>query len=654
MAGRKRPATPPAARSRRRISRGLVVSCAVGLGGIAALAGLWRQGAPEVGRDSLLLITLDTTRADRLGCYGYAKARTPHLDRLAAEGARFDRAVASAPLTLPSHVSIFTGQYPFRHGVRDNGTFYFDGGAPTLTGLLKDRGYRTAAFVSAFVLDRRYGLARGFDDYDDRVEGFGHVVRVTAERRGDRTVAALKAWLEGYAPGRTAPFFLWLHLYDPHDPYEAPAPHAAAFADAPYDGEIAFTDSLVGDVRATLERLGLHKRTLVAVVGDHGEDLGDHGEGTHGLFVYDATLRVPLILWRPDLVPRGRVVGDLVRTVDLAPTLLALLAAPSLGPVDGRSLLDALAGKSLVPAPAYAETLYPQLDLNWAPLRSVRDERFKFIEAPRPELFDLATDPGESTNLHSDQPQRSQALVLELRRLTGGGEGGMSRASLDKDAAERLAALGYVGGDAAGAAAADPGRDPKDMLPVYRKWRAAAEAVSEGRPQEAERAYREILAEDRDNVQALLGLGNALSAADKVDSAIEIYKRFVALVPASALGHQSLAICHAKKKDYDGALRETQAALLLDPRFTDARLMRAEIFRERGARERARAEMKAALEVDPRNPAVRVQQARHLAHDKRLGEARGELLSVLRDFPDLPQAKAELQKLQARGLAAPP
>jgi arylsulfatase A-like enzyme/Flp pilus assembly protein TadD len=629
------------------------VVTALALAGIAAWFGVSRHAAPDVGRDSLLLITLDTTRADRLGCYGYAKARTPHLDRLAAEGARFDRAVAQVPLTLPSHVSIFTGLYPFRHGVRDNGTFHFDGSAPTLAGALRDRGYRTAAFVSAFVLDRRYGLARGFDDYDDRMEGFGHVMRVTAERRGDKTVAALKAWLEAYAPGRTAPFFVWLHLYDPHDPYEPPAPHAAAFPDAAYDGEIAFTDSLVGEVGGALDRLGLHKRTLVAVVGDHGEDLGDHGEDTHGLFVYDATLRVPLILWRLGLVPEGRVVRDLVRTVDLAPTLLALLAAPSLGPVDGRSLLDALAGKPLAPAPAYAESLYPQLDLNWAPLRSIRDERFKLIDAPRPELYDLASDTAEKTNLHPDQPQRAQALLLELQRLTGGGPGNMSRARLDKDAAERVAALGYVGGIDAGPSHAHAGRDPKEMLPIYRKWRASADALAEGRSDEAVRAFREILAEDPDNVQALFGLGNAQSAAGEVDSAMRTYQRFLALVPRSAQGHHSIAMCHAKKKDYDGALRETEAALALDPRFTDARLMRAEIFRERGDRERARAEMKAALDVDPRNPAVRIQQARHLAHDKRLGEAEGELLSVLRDFPDLPQAKAELQRLQARPLSVP-
>jgi arylsulfatase A-like enzyme/Tfp pilus assembly protein PilF len=604
------------------------------------------RGRP-LGRDSLLLITLDTTRADHLGAYGYAKARTPQLDRLFAEGARFERALTAAPLTLPAHASIFTGRYPFHHGVRDNGTFFLAADAPTLATALKAAGYRTAAFVSAFVLDRRFGLARGFDLYDDRMEGFGHVMRVTAERRGDRTVAGLKAWLESYAPARTEPFFLWLHLYDPHDPYDPPAPYAAAFNDRPYDGEIAYVDSLVGDVRATLERLGLARDTVVAIAGDHGEDLGEHGEETHGLFLYDATLRVPLALWRPGRVSPA-VVKDLARTVDLAPTLLELLGQPPLPQTDGRSLLELLRGGRQPPAPAYAETLYPELDFNWSALRCVSDERYKLIEAPRPELYDLQSDPGERADVGTAQPQRAEALRQALGRLGASGPGAMSRAAPDRDASERLAALGYV---AAGSGAAAPGsshRDPKDMAAVYRRWRGASSALTAGHHEEAARGFTAILAEDPENVQALFGLGNALASTAQVDGAIDAFRRFLKLVPGSAQGHQSLAICFTKKKDYDAAMRETEAALLVDARFTDARLMRAEILRERGDREGARAEMKAALAVDPENPAVRIQQARHLAHDGKLGDAESLLYGVLKDYPGLPQAQSELTRVQAR------
>ena len=255
--------------------------------------------APPVVRDNILLVTLDTTRADRLGSYGYARARTRYLDRLAAEGVRFDAAFSPAPITLPAHASILTGLYPFEHGVRNNGNFYLDDRFETLATILSTQGYRTAGFVSSFVLDRRYGLARGFETYDDRMAGpQAQVVNLEAERRGDRTSAALNAWLEAHGRGG-APFFAWLHLYDPHEPYRAPQPFGSAFADSPYDGEIAFVDAIVASVLDKLAELGLRDRTIIAIVGDHGESLGDHGEETHSMFVYDAAVRVPLLLWRP-------------------------------------------------------------------------------------------------------------------------------------------------------------------------------------------------------------------------------------------------------------------------------------------------------------------------------------------------------------------
>lgn len=253
-----------------------------------------------------MLITLDTTRADRLGAYGYRLAGTPRLDRLAADGVLFERAVA-APITLPAHASLLTGSYPFTHGVRNNGDFSLSDTVPTLATTLHDRGYRTAAFVSAFVLDRRYGLARGFDVYDDHVP---------LERRGDRTAAAAAQWLSEHAGG-PAPVFLWLHLYDAHDPYDPPTPFRAAFAARPYDGEIAFDDAAIGSVLDRLDRLGRRSSTIVAVVGDHGESLGEHGEDTHAVFVYESALRVPMIVAWPGQLPAGRRVPGLVRAIDL-------------------------------------------------------------------------------------------------------------------------------------------------------------------------------------------------------------------------------------------------------------------------------------------------------------------------------------------------
>ena len=294
-------------------------------------------------RESLLLVTLDTTRADRLGAYGYAAARTPHLDRLAREGVRFDQALSPVPITLPSHVSLFTAVHPPVHGIRNNGR-RFGEALPTLATALRARGHRTAAFVSAFVLDERFGLNRGFETYDDEMETGGpEREAIDAERRGDRTAAALVRWLEGQS--NAAPFFAWLHLYDPHDPYLPPAPFDKEFASSPYDGEIALTDQAVGSALDALARTGLADRTLVAVVGDHGESLGEHGEDTHGMFVYEAAIRVPLVLWGPGVVGPGRVVPTPVRTIDLAPTLLALLGAPPLPKAEGQSLVPLLEGR---------------------------------------------------------------------------------------------------------------------------------------------------------------------------------------------------------------------------------------------------------------------------------------------------------------------
>jgi arylsulfatase A-like enzyme len=314
----------------------VIVGLAFVLSRIPGLRRSLRGPAPPAGPPlSLLLITLDTTRADRLGCYGYARARTRHLDQLAAEGVRFEWAFSPAPITLPAHASILTGLYPFAHGVRNNGNFYLSDKFETLTTVLQRCGYRTGAFISSFILDRRYGLARGFEAYDDRMEGEGpQILNLEAERRGDRTALALDRWLEQHAQQPAAPFFAWLHLYDPHEPYHAPPPFGPAFADSPYDGEIAFDDAIVASVLDKLGQLGLRDRTLVAIIGDHGESLGDHGEETHSMFLRRAI--VCRSSRRPGLLQA--VVRQPVRATDLASTVLELLGAPS-RPTTGRASL---------------------------------------------------------------------------------------------------------------------------------------------------------------------------------------------------------------------------------------------------------------------------------------------------------------------------
>jgi arylsulfatase A-like enzyme len=467
----------------RRLKAPAVLLLGLAIAAATAAVLLWRSGrfaeraASGKGR-SVLLVTLDTTRADRLGCYGHPGARTPVLDRLASEGVRFENAFADAPITLPSHASVLTALFPFEHGVRNNGNFRLSERFPTLATVLRDRGYRTGAFLSSFVLDRRYGLARGFETYDDRMDAAPESAPTPeAERRGDRTVLALGGWLEGRAADG-APFFAWLHLYDPHEPYRPPPPFRETIAD-PYDGEIAFADAALGQALDKLGTLGLRDKTVVAVVADHGESLGDHGEETHSMFVYDSVIRVPLVFWGPGLLPAGRTVGTPVRTIDVAPTLLDLVEAPSLASPHARSLRSLIQGRSAAPPPAvYAETYVPQLYMNGAPLRAVRDERYKLIDAPRPELYDLARDPGESQDRYRDEPKIAAALRSELDRLTGGSPGAMSTGPVDAEAAEKLRALGYVGAGSEPLRTPSAGlKDPKDLVAVFNRLRRADEAV---------------------------------------------------------------------------------------------------------------------------------------------------------------------------------
>ena len=551
---------------------------ALALAAVVALGfGCGRLGGarPSGSGLNLLLVTLDTTRADRLGCYGHRAARTPRLDRLAAEGVRFETALADAPITLPSHASIFTGLHPFEHGVRNNGNFSLPDRFPTLATVLRERGYRTAAFVSSFILDRRYGLARGFEVYDDRMSEEGRAESAPeAERRGDLTAGALGRWLAARAAGpNEPPFFAWLHLYDPHEPYRPPSPFREQFAADPYDGEIAFADATVGTVLDALDARGLLARTLVAVVADHGESLGEHGEETHSMFLYESTLRVPLILWRPGVLPSGRVVRAPVRTVDLAPTLLDVLGAPALGAPHARSLRAVVdGGAGGAPVAAYAETYVPRLYMGGAALRMLRDDRYKLIAAPRPELYDLAADPGETRNRFAEEPRIAGALQRGLEELLSGAGDAMSVVAVDSEAAEKLNALGYVG---AGAEApsldrAGEGKDPKDLIAVFNRLRRANDALRDRRFGEALPILDAALAEDPQNAFARMLRGNARLGLGQYGPALGEFRAYLALAPRSAQAHQWLAVCHLKLGDRPRARAAFERALALQPGYDDA------------------------------------------------------------------------------------
>ena len=478
----------------------MLIACAL-LGAAVVLYLSARQAATPASLErhpNVLLITLDTLRADHLGCYGDAAAITPTLDALAARGVRFATAVAHVPLTAPSHASILTSRTPLGHGMRDNGSYVLPTGVRSVAEDFSEAGYRTAAFVSGFPLTRRFGLDRGFETYDDHLPR-GSDPRRTAyvERTADRTTDAAAQWLDGLrsvAKPTPAPFFLWVHYFDAHAPYEPPAAFMARAA-SPYDGEIAFVDSELARLLTHLDAATGSAPYLLLVTSDHGESLGEHGEDTHGIFLYDATLRVPFIL-AGNGVPKGQVAETVARGIDVAPTLLdfAGLHAKDANAMEGRSLRPAALGERLPDAPAYAESLHSQLQYGFAPLHAWRSARFKLIEAPRPELYDLKADARETHDRASEEASRLDAMRRELRNVMATTTPVAAHA-IDAETAARLDALGYLGGG--GRNAPTPtGRDPKDGIGLVTRLGRNGMSLARSEPQKAIRELTALLAED--------------------------------------------------------------------------------------------------------------------------------------------------------------
>ena len=560
--------------------------------GLLAL-GCTRGPATSPVRPSVLLVTIDTLRADHVGCYGHPGLTTPVLDGLASRGVRFGTAVAHVPLTAPSHASILTGRSPLGHGLRDNGGFALPDGAKSLAEDFRGSGYRTAAFVSGFPLDRRFGFDRGFETYDDHLPR-GNDPRRTpyVERTADRTTEAVLKWLDATLAG-AAPFFLWVHYYDPHAPYEPPAELLARFPSSPYDGEIAFVDAQLGRLLRRLDELS--RPPLVLVTADHGEGLGEHGEETHGLFVYDATLRVPWIMAGPGL-PSGRVASVVARGIDVAPTLLDYAGLPARPDIEGRSLRAAADGTDQGDAPAYAESLFPQLQYGWAPLHAWRTARFKFIEAPRPELYDLGADGAETRNRAREEPGRVDEMRRHLRAAMSTSTPSAAK-EMDAETAERLGALGYLGGGNAPATGAAL-RDPKDGVQlVARLGRGMATARTE--PAVAIRELTAVLDEDPKMLVARRTRAVAYAAAGQHAAAIADLHRL------EKEGHLSAEDSIVLGDNLRFAGRSGEAIRVLErtagdnPKFAQAELSLAEVFIKDGRRADAAAAYQRVLGLVP-------------------------------------------------------
>jgi choline-sulfatase len=528
---------------------------------------------------SVLLITIDTLRADRLGAYGDTKARTPVLDQVARQGVVFDRAYTPAPITLPAHASIMTGLVPPAHGVRGNGSFALGSTVPTLAEAMKASGRNTAAFVGGFPLAKRFGLGRGFDVYDDAMAKASSVNYDFAERRAAEVVASASRFLEG----QRGPVFVWVHLFDPHAPYDPPP---AFRTDDPYRDEIAATDAALSRLFAAWD--ARPEPDMVVVTSDHGEAFGEHGEWSHSLFVYDTTLHVPLVIRGPGFPP-GAHARVSVSLTDIAATILeGGSVSPTLPGLTVRAALSVDARDR----PLYAETLAPSLDFGWSDLRSWRDGGYKWIRAPRPELYAMETDPGEATNRAAVDPNRGRAFEGAMAKaLLTWGERSTSRAS-ETETSERLRSLGYVqgpGGKGSGA-------DPKDRVEVARKIAAATGPFADWA--DAARSYRGLLASDPLNPLLNLRLADALLRSGKPALSLPYFARVVASGPRSADAHVGYATALAQLNRLPEARRVLEQALGVDPGHGQVHYNLGEIARVEGRLGDARLAFEKAL-ADP-------------------------------------------------------
>ena len=607
-----------------------------------------RKQAP---RWNVVLITFDTTRADHLGCYGNAVARTPAVDRLAAQGVLFENAYSSVPLTAPSHATLLTGRFPMAHGVRDNGLFVLGAEQLTLAEILKERGYRTGAAVGGFPLLARYGLNQGFDFYDDRLTPTydsplaGPSPRrhefEFEERRAARVNEAVFDWLAG---GRGEPFFLWVHYYDPHRPHDPPVPYDQLFADRPYDGEIAYADESLGTLLARLGRDGVLDRTLVVLTADHGEGLGEHRELSHSYLLYDSTLHVPLVMRGPGLATGRRVTGR-VRLADVAPTVLDALDIPVPPEMQGRSL-EPLLGTSppaAVERTHYAETLSPRLGQNWGELRALYEGRWKYVHGPKPELFDLAADPRELRNLVLAQPGQAatmrEALSTFLQRNSP--PGGSRMSPVDDETRARLQALGYL---AAGAGQGQEIREelrsdgiaPQDRADDVSRVATARGLMSQGNYWGARDIVVRLLADVRDDPYYLELLALADLNLGQADKALESVEKMLALGAGSNRSAErmlgQIGIMKYRLGDRAAGLGLIRRSLELEPTAESYYLV-ASLEGEQGRRDEERALLEKALSLDPKYAPARLDRAVRLAQEGRTDEARSEMERVLSEQP---------------------
>ena len=606
----------------------------------------------KVSHPRVFLITIDTLRADHVHCYGYEGIRTPSLDQLAEQGIRFTQAFTPSPITNSSHTSIMTGLLPSSHGVSDFGvplaTKY-----PTLAELLTKGGYRSAAFIGAVILDSKNlapGLDRGFEFYDNFPE---HTTTKSRwgriERRGMEVKQHAESWLNTHPDGTQ---FVWLHFYDPHDPYEPPPPYSEIYKDRLYDGEIAYADSALGKFLGYLKKQGWYEGAMIVVVGDHGEGLGEHHEDTHGIFLYDSTTHVPLIVKLPNEREAGRTVEGQVRTTDIMPTILSMVGLAAPANLDGDSLEAFFSGGETAPRTVFGETEYP-LRFGWAPLRSIRKEGFKFIEAPKPELYELRGDPGESRNQYEPWNGTVQKLRKALAELSARSPatGKASPAAVSAGTVDELHALGYLGAADAGSATDVPEPsllpDPKDKIEQQNLLHTATMASEAGEPDKARAALEKVLQLDDGSAIALRQLGRIEMASRNYAKAAGYLRRAHAANPNDEADALAYARALELSGDVAGARDTLLASLKLNPEQFEARLALGRVYLGMKDLKAAEEQFEAAVLLQPGSSAAQVELAKTLLQRKKFTEA-AELLEAAAEASN---RNAEIFELLAQAYA---
>ena len=555
-----------------------VASCG-GKGGTPDPAG---KGTGAAAGRSLILITVDTLRADALGCYGASAPATPAIDSLAKAGALFEDASAVMPITLPAHASLMTGRYPLAHGARHNIAYVLAEQEETLAETLRGRGFRTGAFVGAFPVSSRFGLAQGFEVFDEAFSSSGMMAKGEVERPASDVDRAALPWLNRVAASGD-PFFLWIHYFDPHAPYAPPEHLARLYETNPYAGEVAAVDEAVATLLEALTKAGAAERTAVVLVADHGEALGDHGETTHGYFLYQPTIHVPLLMKVPWLAGPAKRVPDVVSQIDVGPTCLDLLGVPAPAGVQGRSLRPLLEGGSLPARPALEDCIAPWVEFRFSPLRAVRDGRWKYVDAPRPELYDTVADRAEKQNVlaeHTDEAARLKALVqAEVARARQGALAAPATRTISEEERQKLASLGYTGG--AGSASSpdvipEPGpglKDPKDGLSIVQRFDEAYLQFTKGENARCAESFAALRRDLPDSPVIQENLGQCLLLGGKPAEAKEVLAGLVKAQPGYAAAHvrygQSLEVLG----ENPAALEQYRKAAEMSTGFPEARML---------------------------------------------------------------------------------